>query len=79
MKENTYKPQIPDMMEAIFDAAYLTFDLVAAILFFIYAISSVMRIKILVFKIFVFAVAYVGFFIMKSVSKGLNTNRNIDK
>lgn len=33
MKENTYKPQIPDMMEAIFDAAYLTFDLVAAILF----------------------------------------------
>jgi len=37
MKENTYKPQIPDMMEAIFDAAYLTFDLVAAILFFIYA------------------------------------------
>ena len=37
MKENTYKPQIPDIMEAIFDAAYLTFDLVAAILFFIYA------------------------------------------
>lgn len=34
MKENTYKPQIPDMMEAIFDAAYLIFDLVAAILFF---------------------------------------------
>ena len=32
MKENTYKPQIPDMMEAIFDAAYLIFDLVAAIL-----------------------------------------------
>ena len=37
MKENTYKPQIPDVMEAIFDAAYLTFDLVAAILFFLYA------------------------------------------
>ena len=37
MKENTYKPQIPDMMEAIFDAVYLIFDLVAAILFFIYA------------------------------------------
>ena len=37
MKENTYKPQIPDVMEAIFDAAYLTFDLVAAILFFVYA------------------------------------------
>ena len=37
MKENTYKPQIPDMMEAIFDAAYLTFDLVAAMLFFIFS------------------------------------------
>ncbi len=37
MKENNYKPQIPDVMEAIFDAAYLLFDLVAAILFFIYA------------------------------------------
>ena len=37
MKENTFKPQIPDMMEAIFDAVYLIFDLVAAILFFIYA------------------------------------------
>lgn len=34
MKENNYKPQIPDVMEAIFDAAYLTFDLVAAMLFF---------------------------------------------
>ena len=40
MKENTYKPQIPDIMEAIFDAAYLTFDLVTAILFFIYAKGS---------------------------------------
>ena len=37
MKESTYKPQIPDIMEAIFDAAYLIFDLVVAILFFIYA------------------------------------------
>ena len=26
-----HKPQIPDVMEAIFDAAYLIFDLVAAI------------------------------------------------
>ena len=34
MEENNYKPQIPDVMEAIFDAAYLIFDLVAAILFF---------------------------------------------
>ena len=30
MEENNYKPQIPDVMEAIFDAAYLIFDLVAA-------------------------------------------------
>lgn len=26
MEENNYKPQIPDVMEAIFDAAYLIFD-----------------------------------------------------
>lgn len=25
MKQNNYKPQIPDVMEAIFDAAYLIF------------------------------------------------------
>lgn len=37
MKENTYKPQMPDVMEAIFDAAYLIFDLVAAILFFVFS------------------------------------------
>ena len=37
MEENNYKPQIPDVMEAIFDAAYLIFDLVAAILFFIFS------------------------------------------
>ena len=29
MKQNNYKPQIPDVMEAIFDAAYLIFDLIA--------------------------------------------------
>ena len=29
MKQNNYKPQLPDVMEAIFDAAYLIFDLVA--------------------------------------------------
>ena len=34
MKQNNYKPQIPDVMEAIFDAAYLIFDLIAALLFF---------------------------------------------
>ena len=37
MKENNYKPQIPDVMEAVFDAAYLIFDLVAASLFFIFS------------------------------------------
>lgn len=26
MRENNYKPQMPDVMEAIFDAAYLSFD-----------------------------------------------------
>ena len=37
MKENNYKPQIPDAMEAIFDAAYLIFDLISAMLFFIFS------------------------------------------
>lgn len=37
MKENNYKPQIPDVMEAVFDAAYLIFDLIAAMLFFIFS------------------------------------------
>lgn len=37
MKENNYKPQVPDLMEAIFDAVYLIFDLVAAVLFFIFS------------------------------------------
>lgn len=27
MKQNNYKPQIPDVLEATFDAAYLIFDL----------------------------------------------------
>ena len=39
MKQNNYKPQLPDVMEAIFDAAYLLFDLVAAILFFTFSIT----------------------------------------
>ena len=34
MSEKTYKPQMPDLMEAVFDAAYLIFDLIAGILFF---------------------------------------------
>ena len=37
MKDNNYKPQIPDVMEAVFDAAYLIFDLIAAMLFFIFS------------------------------------------
>ena len=40
MKENNYNPQIPDVMEAIFDAAYLYFDLIAAMLFFIFALGK---------------------------------------
>ncbi len=35
MKKSNYKPKIPNLMEAVFDAVYLTFDLVAAALFFI--------------------------------------------
>ena len=42
MKENNYKPQIPNVMEAIFDTVYLLFDLVAAILFFIFSQGNVL-------------------------------------
>ena len=35
MRENNYKPQIPDGMEAIFDAAYLIFDLCAVSVLFL--------------------------------------------
>lgn len=34
MSNEKYKPLMPDLMEAIFDAAYLTVDLIAGILFF---------------------------------------------
>ena len=37
MREKNYKPQMPDVMEAIFDAAYLIFDLIAGILFFVFS------------------------------------------
>ena len=37
MKQNNYKPQIPDVLEAIFDVAYLIFDLIAALLFFFFS------------------------------------------
>ena len=31
---NQYKAQMPDRREAVFDAAYLLFDLIAGVLFF---------------------------------------------
>ena len=34
MNHKTYQPKMPDLMEAVFDAAYLIFDLIAGILFF---------------------------------------------
>ena len=34
MNHKAYQPKMPDRMEAVFDAAYLIFDLVAGILFF---------------------------------------------
>ncbi len=36
MKQNNYKPQLPDVMEAIFDAAYLIFDLSCCNYYFLY-------------------------------------------
>lgn len=33
MEKNKYKPRVPDLMEAAFDVCYLTFDLIAGILF----------------------------------------------
>lgn len=40
MNANQYKTKVPDIMEAIFDAGYLLFDLVAAILFFLFSRGS---------------------------------------
>jgi len=37
MISEKYKPRVPDLMEAIFDVAYLTFDLIAACIFFMNA------------------------------------------
>ena len=34
MNHKAYQPKMPDRMEAVFDAAYLVFDLIAGILFF---------------------------------------------
>ena len=40
MNANQYKAKVPDIMEVIFDAGYLLFDLVAAILFFLFSQGS---------------------------------------
>ena len=40
MKQNRYKPRVPDIAEAIFDTGYLLFDLIAAILFFVLSKGS---------------------------------------
>ena len=43
MSEKIYKPQIPDIMEAIFDCGYLLFDLIAVTgigVIILYAISG---------------------------------------
>lgn len=37
MKNNRYKPCVPDIMEAVFDIGYLLFDLIAAVLFFVFS------------------------------------------
>ena len=37
MAEDVYKPHVPDLMEAVFDIGYLTFDLFAGILFFAFS------------------------------------------
>ena len=40
MAENTNKPRVPDLMEAVFDICYLTFDLIAGIVFLTLAKGS---------------------------------------
>ena len=40
IKHQTDQPQIPDLMEAVFDLFYLTFDLIAGILLFVFAKGS---------------------------------------
>ncbi|MCF2619017.1 hypothetical protein JQM63_04100 [Oscillibacter valericigenes] len=40
MAENTCKPRVPDLMEAVFDICYLTFDLIAGIVFLALAKGS---------------------------------------
>ena len=42
MTKDSYKPRIPDLMEAVFDVCYLTFDLFAGILFFAFSKGNVL-------------------------------------
>ena len=39
---NQYKAQMPDLMEAVFDAAYLIFDLIAGVLFFAFSHGNIL-------------------------------------
>ena len=41
---NQYKAQMPDLMEAVFDAAYLIFDLIAGVLFFAFSHGNILYI-----------------------------------
>ena len=42
MTKEIYKPRVPDLMEAVFDVCYLTFDLIAEILFFAFSKGNVL-------------------------------------
>ena len=42
MTNETYKPRVPDLMEAIFDVCYLSFDLIADILFFVFSKGNIL-------------------------------------
>lgn len=42
MTDSAYRPRTPDLMEAIFDICYLTFDLIAGILFFAFSKGNVL-------------------------------------
>lgn len=61
MSEKIYKPQISDIMEAIFDCGYLLFDLIAVILFFVFSIRNA-----------VFAVTGISVIILYAISGNTN-------
>ena len=42
MTKDIYKPRVLDLMEAIFDVCYLTFDLIAGILFLVFSKGNVL-------------------------------------